>query len=124
MNNNRPCQALDLRCLEIRRGYWFFDRERGTISNSVRVPLQQARRKVFLGRRAPGDPVRQYYYLRGICPPLPSERADRIGRFINGKSGRRLIRFLDGKSLRAACWAVIIIAVFYFGAGIIEWLVR
>lgn len=125
MNKNLPLQARpwDLKFLEIRPWSWFFDRARGAISNSVRIRKTPCRQRVFVGRRAPDDPVRQYYELESLCQ-LTAYRADRIGRFINGKSGQRLIRFLDGKSFRAACWAVIIVAVLYFGAGIIKWLVR
>lgn len=113
-------QHFDLSFLEIRRN-WYLDRERNTVTNAVRISRPESR-KVYLQRRA-GDPVRQYYYLQSLCL-LPAERADRIGRFINSPSGRRLIHFLEGKSLRAACWAVIIIAVLYFGAGIIRWVTR
>ena len=109
----------NLNFLEIRPWSWFFDPHRGVISNSVRIRKTPRRQRVFVGRRAPGDPVRQYYYLESICQ-LQAYRAARIGRFINGKFGRRLVRFLDGGNFRAACWAVIIIAVLYFGTGIIR----
>ena len=113
-------QPFDLSFLEIRRD-WYLDRERGTVTNAVRISRPEPR-KVYL-RHVARDPVRQYYYLQSLCL-LPAERADRMGRFVNSTSGRRLIRFLDGKSFRAAWWAVIVFAALYFGAGIIGWATR
>lgn len=101
--NTPDRRILDLQA--IRPDYWLLDEKPGVLSNSPRTG--RPRRKVILGRRAPGDPVQQYY-----CVERTHRRDCACG----------ICRFLDSRAFTAAVWAGIIVAALYFGQGIVRWM--